>query len=105
MRTPPLAHAQAPSAPAQDRAAPQPADDTQGPPRPPTARATGKPSALPACARRRAAELEHERRNHDDLVFMAWVREASTSELTGQARFAVGWQRVAVERELGRRTR
>lgn len=60
-------------------------------------------SALPADARRCAAELDHEQKNHEDLAFLEWVREAPTAELAGQFTFAVGWQRIAIEREIGRR--
>jgi hypothetical protein len=47
MRTLPLAQAQAPSAPVQDRATPRPADNAQGPSRPIAARATGSLDSAP----------------------------------------------------------
>jgi hypothetical protein len=54
-------------------------------------------------ARRRAAEHAHEQANHESLLFMAWVREAPTSELLGQVGYAKDWQYVAIRRELARR--
>jgi hypothetical protein len=60
-------------------------------------------SAADATTRRRAAELHHEQRNREDIVFLEWLRQVSTPELAGQMPFSVGWQRIAIERELERR--
>jgi hypothetical protein len=39
----------------------------------------------------------------EDLNFLQWVKEAATAEIMGQFKYAMGWQKVAIERELRRR--
>lgn len=39
----------------------------------------------------------------DDMSFMEWVKNAFISELQAQYKFAVDWQKVAIERELAKR--
>ncbi len=39
----------------------------------------------------------------EDLKFIQWVRDTTSDTLQKQWRFAVGWQKVAIERELNRR--
>ncbi len=38
-----------------------------------------------------------------DLAFMEWVRNAPVAELQAQHKYAVDWQRVAIEREMAKR--
>jgi hypothetical protein len=39
----------------------------------------------------------------EDLNFMQWVANATNEELHGQHAFAVGWQKIALAREIEKR--
>lgn len=54
-------------------------------------------------SRRLDVEAEHARRNRESLDFLAWLRQTGIAVLRAQLAFAVGWQRVALERELRKR--
>jgi hypothetical protein len=40
----------------------------------------------------------------EDASFLRWVKEAPTAEIAMQLSYACGWNRVAIRRELSRRT-
>jgi hypothetical protein len=45
------------------------------------------------------------KRNAESLDFMEYVKHAPTTELVHQRHYAMDWQRIAIDRELGRRDR
>jgi hypothetical protein len=58
---------------------------------------------------KRSIERRNERingkRNTESLDFMEYVKRAPTIELIHQRHYAMDWQRIAIDRELGRRDR
>lgn len=56
-----------------------------------------------AYAIRRRNERTNGKKNQESLDFMEYVKLAPTEELVYQRRYTVDWQRIAIDRELGRR--
>jgi hypothetical protein len=45
------------------------------------------------------------KRNAESLDFMEYVKRTPSTELVHQRHYAMDWQRIAIDRELGRRDR
>lgn len=58
---------------------------------------------MDAYAIRRRNERTNGKKNRESLGFMEYVKLAPTEELVHRRHYAVDWQRVAIDRELGRR--